>query len=60
MAILRARMSSGEHAHVEKSLICREEVTAILGVLADINVNVRDTLRLLQDEIRWRRGDSER
>jgi hypothetical protein len=31
-------------------VIYREEVTAILGVLADINVNVRKIKVLLEDE----------
>lgn len=31
-------------------LIYREEVTAILGVLADINVNLTKVVRLLEDE----------
>jgi hypothetical protein len=40
-------------------LIYREEVTVILGVLADINVRLRQIYELLEEEFNGREGSEE-
>jgi hypothetical protein len=42
-----------------ESLIYREEVTAILGVLADINVRLRQIYELLEEEFDGEEGPEE-
>jgi hypothetical protein len=42
-----------------ESLIYREEVTAILGVLADINVRLRQMYELLEEEFDGEEGPEE-
>ncbi|HEU0304770.1 MAG TPA: hypothetical protein VFR32_09330 [Gaiellaceae bacterium] len=57
---MRAATAVSTMAAVQpEPLIYREEVLAILGVLADINVNVGKVVRLLEDEYGEEEEDSE-